>query len=49
MPDQHLHLLGHLGRLALGEPGKLPPRQDRAYVRPPMDTQNFVPTRYEVE
>ena len=28
---------------------ELPPRQDRAYVRPPMDTQNFVPTRYEVE
>ena len=24
-------------------------RQDRAYVRPPIDTQNFVPTRYEVE
>jgi polyphosphate kinase 2 len=27
---------------------KLPPRQSRAYVRPPQDTQNFVPTRYHV-
>jgi len=28
---------------------ELPPRQERAYVRPPENTQNFVPTRYEVE
>ena len=28
---------------------ELPPRQQRAYVRPPADTQNYVPTRYEVE
>ena len=28
---------------------KLPPRQDRAYVRPPQREQNFVPTRYHVE
>ena len=27
----------------------LPPRQDRSYVRPPMDTQNFVPTKFIVE
>jgi polyphosphate kinase len=28
---------------------ELPPRQQRAYVRPPADTQSYVPTRYEVE
>ncbi|HWA54967.1 MAG TPA: polyphosphate kinase 2 [Solirubrobacterales bacterium] len=28
---------------------ELPPRQERAYVRPPADTQTFVPTRYVVE
>ena len=28
---------------------KLPPRQKRAYERPPADTQNYVPTRYVVE
>jgi polyphosphate kinase len=28
---------------------ELPPRQERAYVRPPADTQNYVPTRYEVD
>jgi polyphosphate kinase 2 len=28
---------------------ELPPRQERAYVRPPIDTQTFVPTRYLVE
>ena len=27
---------------------KLPPRQRRAYVRPPADTQNYVPSRYLV-
>jgi polyphosphate kinase 2 len=27
---------------------KLPPRQERAYVRPPADTQRFVPERYVV-
>jgi polyphosphate kinase 2 len=27
----------------------LPPRQERAYVRPPIDTQTFVPERYRVE
>ena len=28
---------------------ELPPRQERAYARPPVDTQTFVPTRYVVE
>jgi polyphosphate kinase 2 len=28
---------------------ELPPRQERAYVRPPAETQNFVPERYLVE
>ena len=28
---------------------ELPPRQERAYVRPPVDTQTFVPTRFLVE
>jgi polyphosphate kinase 2 len=28
---------------------ELPPRQQRAYVRPPVDSQTFVPTRYVVE
>ncbi len=27
---------------------KLPPRQERSYVRPPADSQTFVPTRYLV-
>jgi polyphosphate kinase len=28
---------------------ELPPRQERAYVRPPADTQTFVPERYRVK
>ena len=28
---------------------ELPPRQERAYVRPPADSQTFVPTRFVVE
>ncbi|HSK48885.1 MAG TPA: polyphosphate kinase 2 [Solirubrobacterales bacterium] len=28
---------------------ELPPRQERSYVRPPAETQNFVPERYRVE
>jgi polyphosphate kinase 2 len=28
---------------------EFPPRQERAYVRPPIDTQTFVPERYRVE
>jgi polyphosphate kinase len=31
------------------DPIEFPPRQDRAYVRPPVDTQTFVPERYRVE
>ncbi len=27
---------------------KLPPRQSRAYVRPPQSAQNHVPVRYQV-
>jgi polyphosphate kinase 2 len=27
----------------------LPPRQDRAYARPPMESQNWIPKRYEVQ
>jgi polyphosphate kinase 2 len=30
-------------------PVEFPPRQERAYVRPPADTQTFVPERYRVE
>jgi polyphosphate kinase 2 len=28
---------------------ELPPRQERAYVRPPMEAQNWIPVRYEVK
>jgi polyphosphate kinase len=31
------------------EPIELPPRQERAYVRPPSETQTFVPERYRVK
>jgi hypothetical protein len=27
---------------------KLPPRQERAYTRPPIDSQSWVPQRYIV-
>jgi hypothetical protein len=27
---------------------KLPPRQQRAYVRPPQSDQNYIPSRYQV-
>ncbi len=30
------------------DPVELPPRQQRAYVRPPEDTQTYVPERYRV-
>jgi polyphosphate kinase 2 len=48
-----LNLISHLleqvpyGQVAK-EKIKLPPRQQRAYERPPANTQNFVPTRFEV-
>jgi polyphosphate kinase 2 len=32
-----------------GEKIELPPRQKRDYVRPPAETQTFVPTRYVIE
>jgi polyphosphate kinase 2 len=49
-----LNLISHLLEQVPYEPVpeekvKLPPRQKRAYVRPPVDTQTFVPTRYVVE
>ena len=28
---------------------RLPPRQERAYVRPPEESQTFVPRRYVIE
>ena len=31
------------------EPVAFPPRQERGYVRPPIDTQTFVPERFRVE
>ena len=48
-----LNLMSHLLSLipydkAPHEKIKLPPRQSRAYVRPPRSDQNFVPTRYQV-
>jgi polyphosphate kinase len=49
-----LNLISHLlERIPYGqvpvEKIELPPRQERAYVRPPVDTQTFVPTRYVIE
>ncbi|HVY79294.1 MAG TPA: polyphosphate kinase 2 [Solirubrobacterales bacterium] len=49
-----LNLISHLleqipYETVLPEKIELPPRQERAYVRPPADTQTFVPTRYLVE
>jgi polyphosphate kinase len=48
-----LNLISHLLSLipyeeVHREKVKLPPRQKRAYVRPPQDAQNHVPVRYEV-
>jgi polyphosphate kinase 2 len=48
-----LNLISHLLDQIPYEPVKqekvkLPPRQDRAYVRPPAETQTYVPTRYLV-
>jgi polyphosphate kinase len=48
-----LNLISHLLSLIPYEPVprekiKLPPRQKRAYVRPPQRDQNFVPARYVV-
>jgi polyphosphate kinase 2 len=44
------HLLSVLPYRPVPSPEiELPPRQQRAYARPPMDMQSFVPTRYVVE
>jgi hypothetical protein len=48
-----LNLIGHLLSLIAYEevPREkitLPPRQSRAYVRPPQGDQNYVPLRYQV-
>jgi polyphosphate kinase 2 len=48
-----LNLMSHLLSLipydtVRHEKIKLPPRQSRAYVRPPRGDQNYVPTRYQV-
>jgi polyphosphate kinase len=44
------HLLERIPHQPVSEQEiELPPRQERAYVRPPVDTQTFVPTRYVVE
>ncbi len=48
-----LNLISHLlEQVPYGQVAKekieLPPRQQRAYERPPADSQNFVPTRFEV-
>jgi len=49
-----LNVIGHLLSLipygpVPRTPLELPPRQRRAYVRPPIDSQTFVPRRYEVK
>ncbi len=49
-----LNLIAHLLSLVPYQPVeyppiKLPPRQTRAYARPPMESQTFVPVRYVVE
>ncbi len=49
-----LNLISHLLEQIPYEPlptekFELPPRQERSYVRPPIETQTFVPTRYLVE
>ncbi len=48
-----LNLISHLLEQIPYEPLshekiELPPRQERAYIRPPVDTQTFVPERYMV-
>ncbi len=52
--EARINLIAHLlsvvpyEHLNKGEEPELPPRQERAYVRPPMQTQRFVPTAYTV-
>jgi hypothetical protein len=52
-PTLRLNLMSHLLSLIRYEDVprdkiKLPPRQSRAYVRPPQLDQNYVPVRYKV-
>ncbi len=49
-----LNLIAHLLEQVPYEPVdqsqiEFPPRQERAYARPPADTQTFVPKRYLVQ
>ena len=49
-----LNLIAHLldqipYKRVSGERVEFPPRQKRAYKRPPVETQTFVPARYRVE
>jgi polyphosphate kinase 2 len=49
-----LNLIAHLLEQIPYEPVdqsqiEFPPRQERAYTRPPLDTQTFVPERYRVQ
>ena len=49
-----LNLIAHLlEQIPYGRVGQsqieFPPRQERAYTRPPLDTQTFVPERYRVQ
>src|SRR3954465_3884914 len=49
-----LNLISHLLSLSPNKDGPrekitLPPRQERSYVRPPQQSQNYVPRRYVVE
>jgi polyphosphate kinase 2 len=44
------HLLSSVPYQSVPHPKvELPPRQQRSYVRPPIDSQTWVPTRYTVE
>ena len=44
------HLLSHLPYEEITrEPIQLPPRQERVYRRPPIDSQKWVPKRYVVD
>ena len=44
------HLLGQIPYRRIDhERVEFPPRQDRAYVRPPLDSQTFVPEKFRVE
>jgi polyphosphate kinase 2 len=43
------HLLSQIPYETVAHPPiELPPRQRRAYMRPPIDSQSWIPTRYEV-